>query len=161
MSSNILTVTDPSVTLTQTLASLASGSARQSTVLNNGVLQRPAANVCYLIESGAVAPTAGAIYEIFLYRREDNTTAAGTACVADDSAGIADAGITIENSQLIGTLVVTATTNKNFFGIFTTANLGVLGPAWGTSVRNSSGQALNATEGNMRKAVQTYFPRAS
>lgn len=161
MSSSILTVSDASVLLTQTLAALASGSARQSTVLNNALLMRPAANVCYLIESGAAAPTAGAIYEVFLFRREDSTTAAGTGCVADDSAGTADAAITIENSQLIGSLVVTASANKNFFGIFTTANLGVLGPAWGTSIRNSSGQALNGTEGNHRKAVQTYFPRAS
>lgn len=160
MSSSILTISDASLTFTQTLAALASGSARQASVIDNTLLKRPAANVFYLIESGAAAPTAGAIYEIFLFRREDTTTAAGTSCVADDGAGTADAAITIENSQLLGTLVVTATTNKNFWGIFTTANLGVLGPAWGTSVRNSSGNALNGTEGNHRKAFKTYYPQA-
>ena len=106
---SILTVNDASLTFTQTLAALATGSARQSSVIDNSVLKRPAANVFYLIESGAAAPTAGAIYEIFLYRREDTATAAGTSCVADDGAGTADAAITVENSQLIGTLVVTAT----------------------------------------------------
>lgn len=161
MSSNILTVSDASLTLTQTLAALASGSSRQSTVVDNTVLRRPAANIYYLIASGAVAPTAGAIYELFLYRREDTTTTpASSSAVADDAAAIADAAITIENSQLIGSLVVTATINKNFWAVFTTANLGVLGPAWGTSVRNSSGQALNGTEGNHRKAYKTYFPQA-
>jgi hypothetical protein len=165
MSSNIITVSDPWISFTQLLAQgsatgLPSGSARQSTVVDNTLLQRPAANVAYLIESGAGAPTAGGIYEIFLFRREDTTTAAGTSCVADDAAGTADAAITILNSQLIGTLVVTASATTNFFGVFTTANLGVIGPAWGTSVRNSSGGGLNNTEGNHRKRYATYYNRA-
>lgn len=164
MASNIVTVSDAWASFTQSLApggvGLATGSARQSTVIDNSGLQRPAANVAYLIRSGAVAPTAGGIYEIFLFRREDGTTAAGTGCVADDAAGTTDAAITILNSQLIGTLVVTANATTNFFGVFTTANLGVLGNFWGTSVRNSSGQAVDTTEGNFRKRYATYYNRA-
>lgn len=161
MAADIITAVDAFASFTITLATLTTGNARQSSVIDNTLLQRPAANIAYLIESGGTGPTAGAIYEIFLFRREDTTTAAGTSCVADDNAGTADAAITIENSQLIGALVVTNTVNKNFFGIFTTANLGVLGPAWGTSVRNSSGQSTNGTEGNHRKRYQTYRPRST
>jgi uncharacterized membrane protein YeaQ/YmgE (transglycosylase-associated protein family) len=61
---------------------------------------------------------------------------------------------------LIGTIVVTNSINTNFFGIFTTANLGVLGAFWGTSIRNSSGQAVNTTEANHRKRYATYYNRA-
>jgi hypothetical protein len=161
MAADIITEVDAFASFTITLASLANGSARQATIVDNTLLKRPAANIAYLIKSGGTGPTAGAIYEIFLERREDTTTAAGNTCVADDAAGIADAAITIENSQLIGALVVTNTANKNFYAIFTTANLGVLGPAWLTSVRNSSGQALNATEGDHRKRYQTYRPRST
>ena len=48
----------------------------------------------------------------------------------------ADAAITIENAPLLGTLVVTATANKNFQRIFDTAALGKLGTEFGVAVRN-------------------------
>jgi len=125
---------------TITLASLANGSARQSTLLDNSTTDYPAALIYLKIESGGSAPTAGNVYEVYLIRGDGTTR--------DDGAGATDAGITIENAPLLGTIVVTASTNKNFYGVFDTAPLGPLGPEWGIAIKNSSGQALNATEGN-------------
>lgn len=150
MPNEIRTKLDAWTTFTCTLASLASGSARQSTIVSNSTL-RPAALIDLKITSGGVAPTAGTVYELFLLRGDS----AGN---RDDNAGASDAAITIENAPLLGTLVVTATTNKAFQRLFDTAVLGKLGTEFGIAVRNSSGQALNNTEGNHRKAYATYLP---
>jgi len=149
MAHEIQTVEDGFANFTQTLASLASGSARQSTIVSN-TNNRPAAIIGYRIESGAAAPTAGAIYEIFLIR--------GDGTRRTDNAGATDAAITVVNAQLIGTLQVTASTNTNFTDFWDTAPLGKLGQEFGTIVRNSSGAALNATEGNHTKEYNLYLP---
>jgi hypothetical protein len=66
--------------------------------------------------------------------------------IADDGAGASDAAITIENAPLLGTIVLTATTAKNFYGVFDTGPLGPLGSSWGVAIKNSSGQAISSTE---------------
>ena len=149
MAHEIQTKLDGWTNLTQTLASLANAAARQSTIVTN-TNNRPAALLDYRIESGGTAPTAGAIYEIFLIR--------GDGTRRTDNAGASDAAITVLNAQLIGTLQVTANTNTNFTDVFDTAPLGKLGSEWGTIVRNSSGQALNATEANHTKAYNLWVP---
>ncbi|MFZ5985501.1 MAG: hypothetical protein ACOYWZ_00020 [Bacillota bacterium] len=136
-------------TFTCTLASLATASARQSTMVTN-TNDYPAALVFFKIRSGTVAPTAGALYEVYLLR--------GDGTIRDDNAGALDAAITIENAPLLGTIVVTATIGKDFYGVFDTAPLGPLGNEWGIAVKNSSGQALDATEANFRKAYVYYVP---
>lgn len=147
---------------TITLASLAAGASRQSTLINNKVSINadgsgfPAAIVYVIIDSGAVAPTAGRLYEIYLLRG-DNPLASN---YRTDAAGATDAAITIENAQLLGTIVVTATANKKFYGEFDTAPLGPLGPEWGIAVKNNTDQALNATEGNHLKEFSYYIPEA-
>lgn len=157
MAADILIDTDAAANFTQTLASLAAGAARQSTMVDNTTTRQPSALIGYDIQSGGTAPTAGTIYEIFLLRGVDSGTAGA---LRDDNAGTTDAAITIENAQLVGTLVVTNTINKHFTAIWTTANLGVLGRAFGTAVRNSTNQALNATEGNHKKTYMLYNPRS-
>lgn len=149
MAHEIQTKLDGWLNFTQTLASLANAAARQSTIVSNPN-NRPAALLDYRIESGAVAPTAGAMYEIFLIR--------GDGTRRTDNAGASDAAITVLNAQLIGTLQVTANTNTNFTDVFDTAPLGKLGTEFGTIVRNSSGQALNATEANHTKAYNLWLP---
>jgi hypothetical protein len=136
-------------TFTITLASLANAAARQSTMVSNSS-NYPAALIHLDIESGTNAPTVGTVYEVYLLR-SDGTT-------ADDNAGASDAAITIENSRLLGTIVVTADANKHFYGVFDTAPLGPLGASWGIAIKNSSGQALHGTEGNHRKAYVYYVP---
>ena len=142
MANNVLIATQTKASFTLTLASLANAAARQSTLLTNTTPGYPAAIVLLKIESGASAPTAGSVYEIYLLRADETPT------LSDDAAGATDAAITIENSPLLGTIVTTATTNKNFYGVFDTSVLGPLGPKWGIAVKNSTGQSLNGTESN-------------
>jgi hypothetical protein len=155
MASEIRTKPITKATFTCTLASLANGSARQSTMINNSN-NYPAALVTMKIKSGAVAPTVGTVYEVYLLRGDD----ASSSTYRTDGAGASDAAITIENAQLLGTIIVTATTNKVFYGDFDTAALGPLGPEWGIAVKNSSGQALHATEGDHLKGYVYYVPEA-
>lgn len=149
MANEIRTKVIASAGFTITLASLANGSARQSTLISNSS-NYPAALVHLKIKSGAAAPTAGTVYEVYLLRSD------GT--IADDGAGASDAAITIENAPLLGTIVVTATTAKNFYGVFDTAPLGPLGSSWGIAVKNSTGNALDSTEGNHDYNYVYYTP---
>jgi len=134
---------------TITLASLANGSARQST-LNTNSNNYPAALINLKITSGGSAPTAGAVYEVYLLRSDG--------AIADDNAGASDAAITIENAPCIGTIVVTATTAKAFYGVFDTSPYGPLGPTWGIAVKNSSGNALSTTGGDHDYNYSYYVP---
>jgi len=150
MANEIQTKLDAFANFTITLASLASGAARQSTIITNPN-RRPAALINLRINSGN-APSAGTIYELYLIRSDNITT------YRTDNAGAADAAITIVNAQLLGTIVVTNNANTNFYGDFDTSPLGPLGPAWGIAVKNSTDQALNAAEGNHVKEYATYLP---
>ena len=125
---------------TLTLASLASGSGRQTNMITNSE-DYPSALISIKIRSGT-APAAGRAYKIYLIR--------GTGTIRDDGAGASDAAITIENAPLLGTIIVTNTANKDFYAIIHTAEkgIGALGPEWGIAVVNDTDQALNSTEGN-------------
>jgi len=149
MPNEIRTKDIASAGFTITLASLATGSARQSTMVTN-TNDYPAALVYMQISSGGVAPTAGTLYEIYLLRSD------GT--IADDAAGASDAAITIENAPLLGTIIVTATADKKFYGVFDTALLGPLGSSWGIAVKNSSGQSLDATGVDHDANYSYYLP---
>ncbi len=149
MPNEIRTKRDPSASFTITLASLANGSARQSTMVTN-TNDRPGMILQMVLQSGT-APTAGSIYEIFLLRGDGSG-------YRTDGAGASDAAITIENAQLIGSIVVTNNANKDFYGDFDTAPLGPLDEEFGIAVRNSSGQSLNGTEANHDKDYELYLP---
>lgn len=138
---------------TITLASLAASSARQSTILANtgGTQRRRAASIFLGLTSGAVAPTAGRIYEVFFLGGDDSGN-------RDDNAGASDAAITIENSYLLGGLTVTNTASKKFSRRFDSVPLGELSTEWGIAVRNGTDQAMNATEGNHIKRHAPYLP---
>jgi hypothetical protein len=151
----IRTKTLAKAAFTLTLASLANNVARQSAMIANSN-NYPAAMVYLRIRSGASAPTSGQVYEVYLIRGDD----ASSSTYRTDGAGAGDAAITIENAQLLGTIVVTNTANKNFYGEFDTAPLGPLGPEWGIAVRNASGQALSSTEADHYKGYVYYVPEA-
>jgi len=148
--------------LTCTLLSLAAAAARQSTMVNNNanpVAGRgwPAAIVSLRIKSGAAAPTAGKTYEIYLLRGDDPSAST----YRSDNAGASDAAITIENAMLLGTIVVTNTASKNFYGEFDTSALGPLGPEWGIAVKNASDQAFSAgAEADFLKEYMYYVPES-
>lgn len=153
MANEIRTKPIAKATFTCTLATLASGSARQSTMVANSS-NYPGAIVTMRIKSSASGPTAGTTYEIYLLRGDD----ASSSTYRTDGAGASDAAITIENAQLLGTITVTNTANKNFYGDFDTSPLGPLGPEWGIAVKNNSGQALSGTEGDHLKGYVYYVP---
>lgn len=153
MANEIRTKPITKATFTLTLASLASGSGRQSTMVANSS-NYPAAIVTMKIRSGGVAPTAGTTYDVYLLRGDD----AASSTYRTDGAGASDAALTVENAQLLGSIVVTASTAKDFYGEFDTAPLGPLGPEWGIAVVNRSGQALDSTEGNHLKGYVYYVP---
>lgn len=147
-------------TFTCTLLSLAAAASRQSTMVNNNANPTssrgwPAAIVYIRIKSGAAAPTAGQTYEIYLLRGDDPTSPT----YRSDNAGASDAALTVENAQLLGTIVVTATASKNFYGEFDTSGMGPLGPEWGIAVKNNSGQAFSAgAEADFLKGYVYYVP---
>lgn len=150
MPNEIRTKLDAVANFTITLAALASGAARQSTMIANAN-NRGAALIFLKLQSGN-APAAGTIYEVYLLRADSGGT------YRSDGAGAADAAITIVNAQIMGTIVVTNNANTNFYGDFDTAPLGPLGFTWGIAVKNSTDQALNAAEGNHLKEYATYLP---
>jgi hypothetical protein len=135
-------------TFTISLAALAAGAGRQSTMIDNSSDLYFSALVSLRIRSGGVAPTAGQIYEIYLIR--------GDGTIADDGAGAADAAFTAENAPLLGTIVVTANAGKDFYGVFDTAPFGPLGASWGIAVMNETDQALDADEGDHIKGYTLY-----
>lgn len=152
MANEIRTKLDTRTAFTITLASLANSSVgvgRQSTMVSNSS-NRPAALIFVKITSGSSAPTAGATYNVYLLR--------GDGTNRTDNAGASDAGHTVENAPLLGTIVVTATTSKAFYAEFDTMPLGPLGTEFGITVVNASGQTLNSTGGNHVCAYQTYCP---
>lgn len=145
---------DTKATFTITLASLASGSGRQSTVINNSVIQRPGAIVYVKIRTGGVAPNDGETVDVYLIRGNDNASSD----YRSDGAGAADAAFTALNAHILGQIVVTANTATDFYGEWDTAALGPLGSQWGIAVVNNTSQALDGTEGNFYKGYVAYVP---
>lgn len=153
MANEIRTKFGTKATFTLTAASLASAAGRQSTMIANSN-NMPAAMVHIKLRSGASAPTAGLTYDIYLLRGDDPSSST----YRTDGAGASDAAITIENAQLLGSIVVTNSSAKDFYGEFDTRNLGPLGPEWGIAIVNRTNQALDATEGNHHKGYAYYLP---
>lgn len=151
MANEVRTKPIAKATFTLTLASLASGSGRQSTMVANSS-NYPAAIVTIRIKSSASAPTVNTTYDVYLLRGDD----ASSSTYRTDNAGASDAAVTIENAPLLGSIVVTATANKSFYADFDTSPLGPLGPEWGIAIVNRSGQALSATEGDHLKGYLYY-----
>lgn len=129
---------------------LANNTGRSSAKITN-TNNYPAALVNFRIKSGSVAPTAGKAYFIYLLR--------DTGTIATDGWGGTDASFTPENAPVIGSIRVTGTANKNFYGDFDTAEAeGPLGPEWGVAVYNKSGQSISNTEGDHAYTYVYYIP---
>lgn len=141
---------DALAAFTVSLGALASGAARQATLIEN-TTDRRAAMIWCRIKSGAVAPVAGSIYEVFLVRRT-----AFAASYETDNGGLVDAPFTPQNAQLLGAIVVTNTADTVFTGEFDTSSLGPLSEYWGIAVRNGTNQALAAANGDHTIEFQTY-----
>lgn len=133
-------------TMTITLGSLANSAAgvgRQSTLVDNTSNLYTSAQIALKITTGTT-PTANSLIYVYLIRSDNNGTP-----IIDDGAGASDAGLTVVNAPLLGTILVpAATSNTAYYGVFDTKFLGSLGNKWGIAVVNNSGAALNSTGGN-------------
>lgn len=129
------------VAFTITLASLAnstSGVGRQSTLVTSNVARSALIAVKFTV---GTSPTANTLVYVYLLR--------GDGTLTDDGAGASDAGLTVKNAPLLGTILCTATSSDTaYYGIFDTKFLGSLGPTFGIGVVNSTGATANATGGN-------------
>lgn len=150
MANIIQTKYDARAVMTITLANKGTGVAQQSTLIDNTSLNRPGALIFLRWRSGSSTPTAGTTVGVYLIRKDGTN--------ATDNAGTTDAVITIENAPLLGSIVVTNTTGKDFWGEFDTGILGPLSGTWGIAVRNNTGTTSDTTGGNFVLAYQTYYP---
>jgi hypothetical protein len=133
-----------STSFTITLGSLASSTAgvgRQSTIVDNTSTAYTAVWIAVNVKMGTT-PNSNALVYIYLIRDDNNGTN-----IRDDGAGASDAGLTVLNAPLIGTLTTksSAATGDVLKGIF---YVQAPGPKFGIAVVNATGVALDATNGN-------------
>lgn len=129
--------------LTITLASLANSTAgvgRQSTEIDNTTNRYNKIEVSCNIKMGT-SPTADTLVYVYLVRNNNDTTA-----IRDDGAGASDAGLTVVNSQIIGSLRNPSTSTGNVLkGNFIVDDPG---PKFCIAIVNSTGASLDSTGGN-------------
>lgn len=138
-------------TLTLTIASLANGSGRCSTALDNTSNLDISADIGLKIKSAAASTSATGYVSVYLVRSYDGTS-------YDDAFAGTDAAFTPVNALLLGTINVVANATT-YYKTFDTAELGLTLPKkWAIAIVNSSGAALDSTTGNHEcKATRKYY----
>lgn len=123
------------------LASSTSGVGRQSTIVDNTSTAYTAIWVACNIKCGT-SPASNAPVYIYLIRDDNNGTH-----IRDDGAGATDAGLTVVNAPLIGTLFTkaSAATGDPLKGTF---YVPAPGPKFGIAVVQATTVALDSTNGN-------------
>ena len=121
-----------SAALTITVASLADGSGRQSTLVDNATDRYQDLLVYVKLKTGT-SPTGNKTCDIYLIRGDDDATTEHLS----DGAGASDAAITPLNAQLIGTVKTKASpsTGDVLDGEFLVHRPG---PTWGIAIVNPS-----------------------
>ncbi len=129
--------------LTMTLASLADGGGRQSTLVDNGTARYQDLLVYVKLKTGASAPTANSVCEVYLLRGDKDATTEHVS----DGAGASDAALTVLNAPLVGVMRVRSSPAAGdlLHGEFLIHRPG---PKWGIAIVNRSGQALDSTGSN-------------
>ena len=130
--------------LTITLASLASsvaGVGRQSGIVDNTTNRYQDILLSLSIKQGT-SPTGNKSIQVYLIRDNNDGTP-----IRDDSAGVADAAITVLSASLVGILINKATPST---GDVLKANFLISrpGPKWGIAIVHDTVAALDATGGN-------------
>lgn len=146
--------------ITCTLASLADGSARASTSVDNDTDLFLDALVQLKIKSNATGVSSTGFVNVYAYGTADGGT------THSDSATGTDAAITLTsppNARLIGVInvVANATTYESHPMSVAAAFGGVLPSDWGIIVENKSGAALDSTEGNHAKFYQGVLAQST
>jgi len=142
------TITD----LTLTSASLADGAGRCTAKVDNTSTRAGKVHVYVRVKSGSSAPTANALYKVYLLREDNHATE-----YTSEGIIISDSAVSTEpsNAQLVGAIVVTATANKDFYTDFMIHDPG---PSWGLVLWNASGQTISSTETDTFIHYQTVTP---
>ena len=126
---------------TITLASLASstdGVGRQSTLIDNSTSRYPTVLVYLKVKQGS-SPTGNRGVYVYGIR--------GDGTLRSDGAGASDAGITVLNAPLLGTLInkPSPASGDVLYGEFVFYDPG---PEWGIAVVHDTAVNLDSTEGN-------------
>lgn len=133
---------------TITLASLASGFARSSTMISNAS-NYPAAFVTLKLTAGGVAPAHGSIAGVYLIR--------GDGTLTDDNCGASDSAASIINAPLLGNMAMMSLVSASYFQTFDTSVWGPLGGSWGVAIQCNNAW-LSGTEGDHVKDYTYYLP---
>jgi hypothetical protein len=146
--------------ITATLASLASGSARESAAIDNRTDLFLDALVFLQLKTGA--GTIGA--DPFAYVYAAGTVDDGTTW--PDTVTGANAAITLNPTtqlRLLGVVALTAASTTYKAGPWSIASVfgGVMPAEWSIVVKNNCGVALDATEGNHKKLYQGIQAQAT
>jgi hypothetical protein len=148
---NIKTAFNSATALTITIASLADGSGRAATSVDNSSNKFISADIRVKIKTGASGVSATGYVAVYLIRSEDGTN-------YDDGFGASDAAYTPVNATLLG--YISATANATTYqGVFDTGQLGLTLPQkWSIGILNKTGAALDATAGNHEiKYMEKYL----
>jgi hypothetical protein len=130
---------------TITLASLANGSGRASTAIDNTSVKAMSADIRVKLTTSGTSATGYA--SVYLIRSDDGTN-------YDDAFAGSDGAYTPINAILLGTIATPAT--STYVKVFDTAELGLTLPIkYCIGIVNSTGNALHATAGNHSVTVET------
>jgi hypothetical protein len=134
-------------TLTITLASLANGSGRCSTALDNTSNLDITADVGVKVTTSGTSATG--YVSVYLVRSYDGTS-------YDDAFGGTDGAFTPINAYFLGTIATPAT--STYYKTFDLGEYGLTLPKkWAIAIVNSTGNALTATAGNHEVKVTRKF----
>ena len=141
MANAILSKYASTTAITISLGSLANGSARQGTIVDNTSTRYPEVLVALSIKLGT-SPTANTLVSLYLIRDD-----AGSGPIRTDGAGASDASIALKNAQCLGTLSTggSPSTGDVLADVFPIEEPG---PKWTVAVLNGTGVALDSTGGN-------------
>ena len=132
--------------VTITLASLGSTSARQSTIIDNTTNQDIDAGLMVKLRSGASGTSSTGVANIYAFASADGGTN------YTEGLGATDAAATLTsppNVKLIGTVSVVANSTTYVGGPFSVAAaFGYLPGKWGVVVENKTGAVLDGSAGN-------------
>lgn len=125
-------------TATITLASLANGSGRCSTAIDNSTNKFITADIGVKVTTSGTLATG--FVSVYLVRSYDGTS-------YDDAFGGTDGAFTPINATFLGYIATPAT--STYYKVFDLAELGITLPKkWAIAIVNSTGNALSATAGN-------------
>lgn len=128
-------------TTTITIASLANGSGRCSTAIDNTTNVFITADVGLKIKTNASGTSATGFVSVYLVRSYDGTS-------YDDGFAGTDLAFTPINATFLGTISATANATT-YYKTFDLAELGITLPKkWAIAIVNSTGASLDATGGS-------------